>query len=280
MLKKLSLIAVVAAMFAACNNNRVEVKDGLKYQLHEDKTEGATAKLGDIMTFHLIIKNDKDSVLKNSIKDGTPITAQVQQPPFKGGFEQGLTILSKGDSATFFVPVDSLFKGAPQMPPIFTKGTDVRFTVRVIDVQNEQNFQKSRQQNLEKQKSVDAATIAAFVTKNKMSNVQKTETGLNYVITSPGNGPQVNAGDSITVKYTGKLSSGKVFETNTYPLQVGRGMVIPGWDEGLQKFKQGGKGTLLIPSGLGYGDQPQGNAIPANSVLVFDVEILTVKKGK
>lgn len=279
MFNKLCLFAVTIIFLAACNSNKVEVKDGLKFQFHDHDSDGKLAKMGDIMTFHLTLKNAKDSVLKNSYKEGAPVVAQVQKAQFVGAFEQGLLLLAKGDSATFFVPVDSLFKGYPQLPPVFTKGTDVRFTVKVVDIQSETEFQASRTKNAEKQKSTDAATIASFITKNNLTNVQKTESGLNYVITTPGTGAQVTAGDSITVKYTGKLSSGKVFESNTFPLQVGRGMVIPGWDEGLQKFKQGGKGTLLIPSGLGYGDQ--GNpTIPANSVLVFDVEILTVKKGK
>jgi FKBP-type peptidyl-prolyl cis-trans isomerase FkpA len=279
MFNKLCLFAVTIIFLAACNSNKVEVKDGLKFQFHDHDSDGKLAKMGDIMTFHLTLKNAKDSVLKNSYKEGAPVVAQVQKAQFVGAFEQGLLLLAKGDSATFFVPVDSLFKGYPQLPPVFTKGTDVRFTVKVVDIQSETEFQASRTKNAEKQKSTDAATIASFITKNNLTNVQKTESGLNYVITTPGTGAQVTAGDSITVKYTGKLSSGKVFESNTFPLQVGRGMVIPGWDEGLQKFKQGGKGTLLIPSGLGYGDQ--GNpTIPANSVLVFDVEILSVKKGK
>ncbi len=279
MFKKISLFAVSILFLAACNSNRVETKDGLKFQFHEQVDKRKLAKMGDIMTFHLKLKNSKDSVLKNSYLEGAPVVAQVQKAQFKGAFEQGLLLLAKGDSATFFVPVDSLFKGYPQLPPVFTKGTDVRFTVRVIDVQTEAEFQVSRTKNGEKQKTTDAGVIAAYITKNNLTNVQKTESGLNFVVTTIGNGPQVTAGDSITVKYTGKLSSGKVFESNVFPLQVGRGMVIPGWDEGLQKFKQGGKGTLLIPSGLGYGDQ--GNpTIPANSVLVFDVEILTVKKGK
>ncbi len=278
MFKKISLIAASVAILAACNSNKVEVKDGLKFQFHEQPGTGKIAKMGDIMTFHLKLQNAKDSLLKDSYKEGAPVVAQVQKAQFVGAFEQGLLLLAKGDSATFFVPVDSLFKGYPQLPPVFTKGTDVRFTVRVVDIQTEAEFQASRSKNADKQKATDAATIAKFISTNKLTNVQKTETGLNYVITTPGTGAQVVAGDSITVKYTGKLSSGKVFESNVFPLQVGRGMVIPGWDEGLQKFRQGGKGTLLIPSGLGYGDQ--GNpTIPANSVLVFDVEILSVKKG-
>jgi FKBP-type peptidyl-prolyl cis-trans isomerase FkpA len=282
MLKKLTLFTATIALFYGCNSNRVEVKDGLKYQLHSHDEKGKLAKLGDIMTFNLTLstsKNGKDTLIKDSRKEGAPIVAQVQKAQFKGAFEQGLLMVAKGDSATFFVPVDSLFKGYPSIPPTFTKGGDVKFNIKVIDIQSETEFQAARKKKMEAQKSVDATTIASYISKNNLTNVQKTESGLNYVVTNPGTGAQVAAGDSIKVKYTGKLASGKVFESNSYDLQVGRGMVIPGWDEGLQKFKQGGKGTLLIPSGLGYGDQ--GNpTIPANSVLVFDVEILSVKKGK
>jgi FKBP-type peptidyl-prolyl cis-trans isomerase FkpA len=281
MFKKLSFFAASILLLAACNSNRVEVKDGLKFQFHSKDDKGKLAKMGDIVTFHFKMITDKDSVIRNSYVEGEkkPLLAQIQKPPFVGSFEQGLMMVAKGDSATFFVPVDSLMKGYPQIPPVFTKGTDVKFRVKVINIQSEAEFKAERQKESEKLIAVDAKTIADFAAKNKMTNVQKTASGLNYVITNPGNGPQVMAGDSIAVKYTGKLSSGKVFESNTFELQVGRGMVIPGWDEGLQKFKQGGKGTLLIPSGLGYGDQ--GNpTIPANSVLIFDVEILKVKKGK
>ncbi len=282
MLKKLTLFAVSIVILAACNSNRIEVKDGLKYQFHKHDDKGKLAKLGDILTFHLTLKTSskgKDSTLRDSQKDGNPMIAQVAKAQFKGAFEQGMLLLAKGDSATFFVPVDSLFKGYPQVPEVFTKGGDVRFSVKVLDIQTEAEFEASRKKKAEGQITSDANTIASFIAKNNLTNVQKTASGLQYVVTNPGNGAQVVAGDSISVKYTGKLASGKVFESNTFDLQVGRGMVIPGWDEGLQKFKQGGKGTLLIPSGLGYGDRPQ-RVIPANSVLIFDVEILSVKKGK
>lgn len=279
MLKKISLFAASILFFAACNSNRVEIKDGLKYQFHQHDEKGKLAKMGDIITMHLKLQNAKDSILRDSQKDGSPIVAQVQKAPFKGSFEQGFLLLAKGDSATFFVPVDSLFKGYPQIPPVFTKGSDVRFTVKVVDIQSEADFKASREKNAEKQKTTDATTIAGYIAKNNLANVQKTASGLNYLVTSPGNGPDVAAGDSVTVKYSGKLLSGKVFDSGTFPLQVGRGMVIPGWDEGLQKFKQGGKGQLFIPSNLGYGDQGSPPAIPGNSVLVFDIEILSVKKG-
>ena len=66
---------------------------------------------------------------------------------------------------------------------------------------------------------------------------------------------------------------------NPIDFQIGVGMVIPGWEEGIMMMKKGGKRTLIIPSGLAYGPNGQPGAIPANSVLLFDVELLDFTKG-
>ena len=99
MFNKLCLFAVSILFLAACNSNKVEVKDGLKFQFHDHDSNGKLAKMGDIMTFHLTLRNAKDSVLKDSHKDGAPVVAQVQKAQFVGAFEQGLLLLAKGDRA-------------------------------------------------------------------------------------------------------------------------------------------------------------------------------------
>src|SRR5690606_41627452 len=103
-------------------------------------------------------------------------------------------------------------------------------------------------------------------------------------------------GDTVAVNYTGYVLDGTVFDTslesvakesNTFregfpyqpiEFQVGRGRVIPGWDEGLQYLKEGSKAKLLIPSTLAYGDRKASEVIKANSVLIFDVEVTDVQK--
>jgi FKBP-type peptidyl-prolyl cis-trans isomerase FkpA len=277
MIKKLALAALAATVMAC--SGKVEQENGLKFQFHTDES-GKTGKVGDILTMNLTIKDSKDSVIKSSYTDGAPIITPIQQGQFKGSFEDGMLKLSKGDSATFYIPVDSLFKGAPAgaMPPFFKKGTDVKFTVKVLSVETPAEFEISKKKSAEQQVTKDAETIKATVGKLKLSNVQTTASGLNFAITSPGTGPAIVAGDSATVKYKGTLANGTVFDEGTFPLQVGTGQVIPGWDEGLLKFKEGDKGVLLIPSGLGYGAQGAGPKLPPNSVLIFNIEILKVKK--
>jgi FKBP-type peptidyl-prolyl cis-trans isomerase FkpA len=279
MFKKLA-IAALAASVMACNSGKVEVVDGLKLQFHKDEA-GKTGKVGDILTMNLEIRNAKDSIVKSSYKEGQPIITPIQKGQFKGSFEDGMLKLSKGDSVTFFISVDSLFKGAPEgsMPPFFKKGEDIKFIVKAISVESPEEAEKTRKANAAAQIKKDADTIKSTIAKLKLSNVQTTQSGLNYAITSPGSGPAIAQGDSATVKYRGTLANGTEFDKGTFPLRVGMGQVIPGWDEGLQKFKQGDKGTLLIPSGLGYGERGSGPKLPPNSVLIFDIEIVKVKKN-
>ncbi|MBX4191894.1 FKBP-type peptidyl-prolyl cis-trans isomerase [Candidatus Parcubacteria bacterium] len=95
-----------------------------------------------------------------------------------------------------------------------------------------------------------------------------------------GGGAEAKPGSTVTVNYTGKFQDGTVFDTsvgkNPFTFQLGAGMVIAGWDQGLQGMKVGGKRLLIIPPSLGYGSATYG-PIPGNSTLVFEVELLDVK---
>lgn len=96
-----------------------------------------------------------------------------------------------------------------------------------------------------------------------------------------GTGAEAVAGKSVTVNYVGKLTDGQVFDASTnhgqpFTFDLGAGQVIAGWDQGLVGMKVGGKRILTIPPEMGYGAQAVG-PIPANSTLIFEVELLDVK---
>lgn len=112
---------------------------------------------------------------------------------------------------------------------------------------------------------------------NKSLTATATGTGLYYVINTQGTGPKPNSGSTVTVKYKGYLTDETVFDQSAASgLSFGLGSVIKGWTEGIPLFNEGGKGVLLIPSKLGYGSSKTGD-IPANSVLIFDIELLKVQ---
>ncbi|MDH3943760.1 MAG: FKBP-type peptidyl-prolyl cis-trans isomerase [Anaerolineae bacterium] len=107
-----------------------------------------------------------------------------------------------------------------------------------------------------------------------------TETGLQYQDLEIGTGPEAKTGDQVEVHYIGWLTDGTQFDSSIqrnlpFDFTLGRGQVISGWDEGVVGMRVGGLRILMIPPDLGYGprDIP---GIPPSSILLFQVELLTV----
>ncbi len=114
----------------------------------------------------------------------------------------------------------------------------------------------------------------------KREGVTTTASGLQYEVVKKTDGAQPKATDVVTVHYEGKLTDGSVFDSSVErgsPIDLPVNGVIPGWVEGLQLMHVGEKYKLYIPSELAYGEQSPTPAIPANSVLVFDLELIAIK---
>jgi peptidylprolyl isomerase len=106
---------------------------------------------------------------------------------------------------------------------------------------------------------------------------------LEYIEVEAGTGPAPVPGDRVAVHYTGTLEDGTVFDSSIergQPIEftLGRGEVIPGWDQGIALMREGGKATLIIPPHLAYGETGAGAAIPPNATLTFEVELVEVSQ--
>ena len=106
-----------------------------------------------------------------------------------------------------------------------------------------------------------------------------TQSGLQYLDITMGNGATAKTGQVVTVHYTGWLTDGRKFDSSKdrndpFQFNLGASEVIRGWDEGVQGMQVGGVRKLTIPAALGYGARGAGRDIPPNATLVFEVELL------
>lgn len=110
-------------------------------------------------------------------------------------------------------------------------------------------------------------------------DIVSTASGLRYIDQKVGDGASPKSTDKVTVHYTGWLTNGTKFDSSVdrgQPLSFALQGVIPGWTEGLQTMKVGGKRRLIIPGALGYGAAGSPPKIPANATLIFDVELIKI----
>lgn len=121
-----------------------------------------------------------------------------------------------------------------------------------------------------------------FVQKN-WPDAKKTNTGIRYVVLQPGSGEIPKPGDKVAVLYVGRLLNGTVFDQATekdkaFTFRVAREQVIQGWDQIFQQIRVGEKRLIIVPGELAYGTRGQPPKIPRNATLVFEVELLEIKR--
>ncbi len=117
----------------------------------------------------------------------------------------------------------------------------------------------------------------------KKSGVIVTESGLQYEVLKKGEGARPSKEDTVTVDYVGTFADGQTFDSSIErgePATFSVGQVIPGWAEALQLMNVGSKFKLVIPPAIAYGEQGAPPVIPANAVLVFEVELLSIEEKK
>jgi FKBP-type peptidyl-prolyl cis-trans isomerase FkpA len=290
MYKKISLAIMAAGMvvMSACNKESEggfkTAEGGLEYNLISSNKEGIKAKIGDIVSLHMIYTNDKDSVLFDTYDRGSAIEMQLRESAFKGSLEDGLMMMSPGDSAMFLINADSLFAktfNAP-LPDFIAAGSKLKFRVKLISAKSMEQFTAEKENAAKENGEREDEMLKQYLAENNI-NATKTESGLYFIKTKTNaKGKKPETGQTLVVHYTGKLLDGTTFDSSVernepFETQIGVGMVIRGWDEGMMLFNTGEKGTLYIPSRLAYGERGAGGVIPPNAMLMFDIELIDVK---
>ncbi len=283
--KTITIAAAICVLFTfqACNSGEnvsgySTSSNGLDYKIITDSNQ-PKAKVGDYVQYYSTIRTTKDSVIFSLNNSKTSEIGQVSAPKEKGDPIEILTLLGKGDSASCLISAETFFK-TEQLPPPLKKGDRIKLDIKIIDVFAQAEFD-AKLAEIENQKLLLAESAAINYIKANNIQAQRLPSGMYYVVENPGSGVQPENNKNVKVNYHGTLFDGTVFDSSLKPGRepfefiLGRGQVIKGWDQGIPLFKVGGKGKLIIPPSMGYGEQGQGS-IPPNSWLVFDIEVLGV----
>lgn len=296
-MKKLSVVLLIIATIAACNLKKGEEKkteSGFKYIIYT-KSEGPKIQLGDYVTLIMVYKNEKDSVLFDSRNSSLPLRFQLDKIPFKGSFEDGLLNLAKNDSATFYVPADSLyaylFTGKsgmviPQSETGFTSGTLVKFDIKVLNIQSPQEAEEEIIMKLSEDEKKERADLNKYLYDNNIK-ISPDPDGYYLIVHEQGKGETVDSGKIVSLEYEGRFTDGKVFDGTKmagrpYTFVSGAHHVIKGWELAMRDLNAGTKFTLILPSKLAYGEEGIRNPrngtfiVPPYKTTIFDMKILTV----
>src|SRR6476646_283458 len=310
-LSLLSFLTVMIFTIAGCGSlDYNKTKSGLLYKIiSSGNSKNPVAKENNYLKFNVVTKLN-DSVIYSSYGKLPGYSKVVSVKEAEYSPVEIFGMLKKGDSAITVSMIDTFLKRgmSNQLPPGAKKGDRMVITFKVLDVftsdsaiQKDYNTEmvkdKPRQQKeMQEQMALQKKQIKEMRAKeeeelrksgeidkeiknmesylaSKKITAQQTGSGTFVAIKQQGTGASVSNGDTVTVKYTGRiLATDSVFQSDSYTFPLGEAAVIQGWDEGIKLFKVGGKGTIYIPGFLAYG----ANARPpfrAFEALIFDVEL-------
>jgi peptidylprolyl isomerase len=219
-----------------------------KLKIEDTKVgKGPVAKDGEVLLMEYTGKLGNGKVFDSTSKHGdTPFAFVLGQQQVIKGWDVGLVGMREGGERKLSIPYAMAYGDESKGDALPAK-SDLYFDVKLDKVVAPD----------------DALSVEEEITKH-------------------GTGPKVKKGDEVQVLYTGSFVNGKVFDTNRNPggkpldVKVGAGQVVQGFDKGLEGMQKGEHRTLTIPPTFGYGGESRGQ-IPANSWLVFDVEITSIK---
>lgn len=244
--------------YLATNNINAEVTESGLHYVIEEEGNGMFPTLEDEVSVsyrgYLLNGDTFDETEENM-----PVSFVLGNLIF--GWQEGLQLFPAGSKGKLFIP-SGLGYGSLARPGIPANSV-LLFDIELVDVIND-SIRFAR----------EIETIQTYLADNNLV-ADSTASGLHYVIEETGDGSFPTLQSNIKVAYAGSLLDGSVFDTATEdnPLIISLDRTIFGWQEGIQKFQRGGKGKLLIPSSLGYGNARVGD-IPPNSILLFDVHLI------
>ncbi len=300
--KNYTLYIVLCTLFFSCSTSEYsdyeKTESGLLYKFHTQGTDTARPQYGDVVTLKML-KLLGDSMLDNSsliYPDG--VRRNLAEPAFKGAVEEGIHMMTIGDSATFLISTDSINKYFPARDSTnnFKPNDFLVFNVKLINIQTIEDIRWQEEQNrkryMSERKELEPNELSQYIQDNHIE-VKPTPSGLYFIESKKGKGVSPKDGDSVVVHCTGSFLNGTVFFSslkNNKPIEFLVGDKseqggIEGWYEGIKKMKKGSIATLIVPSSLAYDsagrtDEKGRYIISPYTPLKFDIQLLEIKSKK
>jgi FKBP-type peptidyl-prolyl cis-trans isomerase FkpA len=267
--------------FGSCTTEKkqfTETESGLIYIFHLQNQDSSKVNRYDVVDV-LMNYRTSDTVLFEGGKN--PISFQID-PIVEGDLLEGIMLMRKGDSATFGITPEKFFINMMQYRelPVHVKGKDILFfDIKVVGINPEPAGLRANRLEKETRKAEEPSKIARYLEENHIT-IPPTESGLYFVEIEGGKGTNAVSGKLVSVHFRGFFLDGRAFDSSYERGQpvtfiLGRGEVIPGWDEAIALMSEGGKAKLILPASLAYKDQHRGNIKPYTP-LIFEIELLNV----
>lgn len=280
----LTIIAIVFSFSCSKHAGYQESKGGLLYKIFTEG-KGQKGKIGDYAEVSASWRTTDGKI----IVQPTHMFIRIDSFKKKGDPLEIYSLIGVGDSASMLIPADRLLPASVfASQDSIKKNDNLCIDIKIHKIYSAEDYAPIAEGLAPSPFGDEDKTIKNWLEEHKLTDrAKKTKSGLYYVIEKDGSGAQPAAGDQMTMNYTGALLDGTKFDSNVDPkfnhvspfeFALGQGAVIKGWDEGVPLFHVGGKGKLIIPSRLGYGEHGAGANIPPNAILVFDIEILKAVK--
>ena len=276
-----------------------ETASGLKYKFHTKSNDTVHANYGEIVRLKLI-KRLGDSVLENSqLINPDGLEQMLRKGAFAGAIEEGIVMMSLGDSATFLINTDSINKYYPAKDSAenFTPHSYLTFDLKLMNIQTQEEAMWVREQNrkvfIEERKEKEPKEMARYIEDNHI-DVQPTKSGMYFMTKEKGSGIKPLNGDSVIIHYVGSFLNGTIFDSSVKRNEpfgfviktIGDHSVIPGWVEAIKMMNKGQVATIIMPSSLAYDSSgyinPQNGKYFINPYcpMKFDIQLLEIVKKK
>ncbi len=266
-------------------------KDGLYYSV-EQEGNGVFPKSGDYVKVHYIGKLLNETEFDRS-DPNEPFVFQIGYRQVILGWDKGIPLFRVGSKGKLYIP-SHLGYGNAGAGNVIPPHSNLIFEIEILEVMDidaydrfmeelEQKERKAFEVHKHQQFIKDKRLINDYAAEHRMK-VNRTPSGLSYLIKKKGKGANATPGNTLVVHYEGYLLNNSVFDSTykknkPFTFQLGKGKTIDGWEEGLQFFRKGSEGWLLIPSQLAYGPraiEEEEINIPANSVLIFKIKVVNI----